>query len=102
MTNTTKKAMNGATLTVKMAESRYGNPEPRIEVRMPKGTHFRKLHAALHMLAAEIELATPTREGWCVQTDPTSDECGRVYFELSDSTDEEAKRGLALLRQICG
>ncbi|MFI5298632.1 MAG: hypothetical protein ACHREM_11080 [Polyangiales bacterium] len=101
MTNTMKTMLNGATLTAKMAESRYGNPEPRIDVRMPKGTHYRKLSAVVHMLAAELELATPTHERWCVQTDATSDEYGRVYLELSDSTDAEAKRGLELMKQVC-
>ncbi len=101
MNNTTKQMVQGATVTVSMVESRYGNPEPQIEVRMPKGTHYRKISAVLHMLTAELELATPTHERWCVQTDATSDERGRVYLELSESTTDEAKRGIELMRQIC-
>jgi len=75
--------------------------EPQIEVRMPKGAYFRRLHAALHMLAAETELATPSGESWVVQTDASSDERGRVYIELANGDEQEAKRALELLRQLC-
>lgn len=102
MNNTTKKAIHGAAIKVEQVESRYGNPEPQIEVRMAKGTPFRRLHAALHLLAAEVELATPAGESWVVQTDATSDERGRLYLELADATPAEAKRGLKLLRRISG
>jgi hypothetical protein len=102
MNTTTKKAMKDATITASMVISRYGNPEPQIEVRIPKGTNFRRLHAALHLLAAEVELATPAGEAWIIQTDATSDERGRLYLELADATEAEAKRGLALLQRIRG
>ena len=93
--------IENGTMTVGKVASRYGStPEPQIEVRMPKGTHFRRLHAALHRLAAEVELATPAREAWVVQTDPTSDERGRVYLELANGDEAEAARALALLRTI--
>ena len=101
MNDTTKKAIGSATIKVGQAASRYGTPEPQIEVRMPKGTHFRKLRAALHMLAAEAELATPAGESWVVQTDATSDERGRIYLELADGNEQEAARGLELLRRLC-
>ncbi|NOU32103.1 MAG: hypothetical protein HOO96_29720 [Polyangiaceae bacterium] len=87
-------------MRVGQAASRYGTPEPQIEVRTPKGTHFRKLHAALHMLAAEAELATPAGESWVVQTDATSDQRGRIYLELADGNEQEAARGLELLRRL--
>ena len=48
-----------ATKTVSQGESRYGTPEPQIALRFPKGTSYRVVKAALHKLAAEIELATP-------------------------------------------
>jgi hypothetical protein len=101
MNDTTKKAIGSATITVGQVASRYGTPAPQIEVRMPKGTHFRKLHAALHMLAAEAELVTPGGESWVVQTDATSDERGRIYLELADGNEQEAARGLELLRRLC-
>ncbi len=92
--------IENGTMTVGNVASRYGTPEPQIEVRLPKGTSFRRLHAALHRLAAEIELATPVRESWVVQTDATSDERGRVYLELANGDEAEAARGVALLRTI--
>ena len=67
---------------------------------MPRGTPYRRLHAALHLLAADAELATPAREHWVVQTEVTSDERGRVYVEIADATEEEAERGLELLRAV--
>ena len=45
-------------------ESRYGSPEPQIEVRFTRGTHFRIAKVTIHKLAAEVELATPPSEQW--------------------------------------
>jgi hypothetical protein len=58
------------TKTVSQGESRYGTAEPQIEIRLPKGTSHRLVSAALHQLAADVELATPERERWIVQTTP--------------------------------
>lgn len=103
MNATTKQQLANATLTAGQVQSRWGNtPEPEIEVRYPRGTSFRRLHAALHLVAAEVETATPAGERWCVQTEGTSDERGRVYLELADGTQAEAKRGLELLRKVLG
>jgi hypothetical protein len=66
MSTTTKNTQ--ATKTVSQGESRYGTPEPQIALRFPKGTSYRVVKAALHKLAAEIELATPASERWCVNT----------------------------------
>ncbi|MCC6649384.1 MAG: hypothetical protein IT374_27915 [Polyangiaceae bacterium] len=101
MNATTKQQIANATLTASQARSRWGGtPEPEIEVRYPRGTSHRRLHAALHLIAAEVEVSTPAGERWCVQIDSTSDERGRVYLELSDGTPAEAKRGLDLLRKV--
>ena len=54
------------------------------------------MKAALHKLAAEIELVTPASERWCVNTEDFN-ESGRVYLELADATPAEAARGMALL-----
>jgi hypothetical protein len=83
MSTTTKNTQ--ATKTVSQGESRYGTPEPQIALRFPKGTSYRVVKAALHKLAAEIELATPASERWCVNTEDES-ESGRVYLELADAT----------------
>lgn len=43
-------------------ESRYGVPKPQITLHVPKGTSYRVVKAALHKLAADVELATPASE----------------------------------------
>ncbi|WP_223643760.1 hypothetical protein [Corallococcus sp. EGB] len=100
MSTTTKNTQ--ATKTVSQGESRYGSPEPQIEIRLPKGTSHRFVSAALHKLAAKVELATPERERWVVQTESFYDARGRVYLELSDATPAEAERGMALLKKLLG
>ena len=99
MSSTTKTPQ--ATTTVSQVESRYGSPEPQIALRFPKATHYRVVKAALHKLAAEVELATPTGESWCVQVDDYK-ESGRVYLELADATPAEAARGMAMLKKVAG
>jgi hypothetical protein len=91
--------LRAASLKVNMGESRYGTPQPEIEVRFLRGTHYRKSSAALHALAAILELASPTNEGWVVVVDPHGDEVGRVYLELVDGGYPEARRGLELLKR---
>ena len=99
MSTTTKNTQ--ATMTVSQGESRYGNPEPQIALRFPKGTSYRVVKAALHNLAAEIELATPASESWCVNTEDCN-ESGRVYLELADATPAEAARGMVMLKKLVG
>jgi hypothetical protein len=74
------------TKTVSQGESRYGTAEPQIEIRLPKGTSHRLVSAALHKLAADVELATPERERWIVQTESFYDARGLVYLELAERT----------------
>ena len=45
-----------ATRTVRQGEGRYGTPELPIVLRFSIGTSYRVVNAALHKLAAEIEL----------------------------------------------
>jgi hypothetical protein len=97
--NLAPRPLTAATLSVRMGTSRYGNPEPQIEVRFPRTTHHRQLHAALHLLAAAIEMATPRSERWCAQTEG-HDTSGRVFLELGDATEAEAQRGLAVLTAV--
>ena len=90
------------TKTVSQGESRYGTPEPQIALRFPTGTSYRVVKAALHKLAADVELATPERERWIVQTESFYDARGRVYLELADATPAEAERGMAMLKKRVG
>jgi len=91
----------GHTKTVSLGWSRHGNPEPEMALWFPKGTHYRIVKAALHNLAAEVELATPSGENWIV-TAEDHHENGRVYLELSGATAAEAERGMALLKALAG
>lgn len=86
---------------VTMARSQYGHPEPRIEVQFAKGTAFRRQHAALHLLAAAVELATPPDEGWIAQMVAATSDCvGWVYLELLHATEDEARRGYEMLQRV--
>jgi hypothetical protein len=86
---------------VSQGESRYGTPEPQIALRFPKRISCRVVKAALHKLAAEIEMATPASERWCVNTEDFN-ESGRVYLELADASPAKAARGMAILRTLAG
>ncbi len=88
------------TKTVSQGQSRYGTVEPQIELRLPKGASHRLVNAAIHKLAADLELATPERERWIVQTESFYDARGRVYLELADATPAETERGMALLKTL--
>jgi hypothetical protein len=92
---------NTMTKTVSQGESRYGRPEPQIELRLPKGTSYRAVKAALHKLAADVELATSATERWCVNT-KDHNESGRVCLELAGTTPAQAARGMALLKNLVG
>lgn len=96
------RSTSQTTKTVSQGQSRYGTPEPQIDLRFPKGASHRLVSAALHELAAKVELATPERERWIVQTESFYDARGRVYLELSDATPSEADRALALLKTLVG
>ena len=102
MNNAILKSLGNVTMTVSLAQSKYGTPQPQIEICVSKGTHFRKLDAALHALAAEVELATPVSETWVVEIEAFFDDRGRVHLELAKGDDSETERGLALLRRVAG
>ena len=84
-------------MTARLGTSRYGNPEPQVLVHLPRSAHYRAVNAALLRVAADIELATPPEEGWCVQVG--SD---RVFIELADATPAEATRAMRILSKIAG
>jgi hypothetical protein len=88
--------------TATLVHGRFSLPEPQIEVTVPTPEDRRRLSAALHQLAAAVELATPARERWLVQIEHFSDTHGRVYLELMRATPEEAARGMAVLNQVAG
>lgn len=59
------------------------------------------MSAALHKLAANVELATPDNERWIVQTGATTMR-GRLYLKLADATPAEVGRGTELLKKLVG
>ncbi len=91
---------HGATLTVTLETSEYGCPQPTARLALPRIAHYRLCRAALHRLAAEIELATPSVEGWIVQVSHDGDVTGRVYLELLNGDEAEAARGMAVLEAV--
>ena len=91
-----------AAMTISQRESQHGTPEPQIEIRLTKGAHYRLVSAALHKLAADVEMATPVRERWIVQIEKLHDGLGRVYLELADGTAYESERGMEMLKKLVG
>jgi hypothetical protein len=91
-----------AKLEVSLGESRYGTPQPQIEVRFPRGTEERKTQAALHTILAIAELATASSEQWTVGVDTHryGSESGRVYVELAEGDPREVSEAMALLERV--
>jgi hypothetical protein len=99
LTTATIRNLRKARLSASMGRYRYGT-RPEVEVRFPRGTPTRNVTAGLYSLAALVELATPPHERWLVGVDTSDDEVAHVHLELMDDTDEEAARGLALLKRV--
>jgi len=100
MNATMNQILSSATINVELATACHGTPSPTIRVALPKGAPFRHLKAALHHLAAKVELATPPLESWCVELDRTGDLSGTVVIELMHGTPAEAARAMALLKEV--
>jgi hypothetical protein len=90
---------NETTMTLTLGHSEYGTPRPQIEIRFPRGTHFREVSAAAHALAARAERATTTSERWCVELERRNDGA-YVWLELSDGSEHEAARGMKMLAAL--
>lgn len=102
MNATTKRLIANTLYAVHEGTSRNGTPQPSIEVRMPRGTHYRVLTAMLYRVAADVEIATAPNERWVVQTNALMGTRGWVSLELAGGTPEETERGLAVLRSVVG
>lgn len=87
--------------TAKIGTSKYGNNQVEIEIDnrgelgLTMNKEYRKLRAALHKIAAAVELATPDNEGWCVTVEDT-----RVVLELIEASTAEAKRALVVAQSV--
>lgn len=60
------------------------------------------MSAALPQLAAEVELATPERERWIVQSESSYDARGRVYLEFANAATAKAERWMAVIKTLVG
>lgn len=98
----TNNLLENATINVSVAHSRYETPQPQVELRYPRGTHYRVVRAALYALASELESATSVRDRWVIEVDAFGDERGRVFLDLIQGSEPEVERGLALLRKVVG
>lgn len=96
----TRKLTRVAGLEVELGEDKAGKAQPRIELRFATDVAYRGRRAALLALAAEIEMATRPTEHWTVELLGGHHETGRVYLDLIDGTEDEAERGLQLLRRV--
>ncbi|MBU8901016.1 hypothetical protein KRR26_36020 [Corallococcus sp. M34] len=95
--------LHNAALSPSLSKSRYGTAQPQLDVRLPPGASHRQLSALLHAFAARLELNTPANERWLVQTERLSEpNHGRLYLELAEGDEAEARRGMKLLNTLLG
>lgn len=92
----------GLELHAELRESRYGTPQPALQLSFPRSTHHRHVAAAQHLVAALIEVATPATGAWGVYVDWGGDASGWVWLELVDGTAAEAERAMVVLRDVAG
>lgn len=77
----------------------YGNPQPEMRFTMPRQANWRQCNAAVHAVAAMVELATPRGAKWCVQS-RFGELWMAVYLELADCSTEETAAGIETLRKV--
>src|SRR5690349_14084872 len=91
------------TMDVLLAASRYGTPQPTIDLDLPRHTPWRLAKAALYELAAAVEMASPPTARWSVCIVESKDHQlpgGGVHLELADGTPAEARQGMAVLERV--
>ncbi len=96
------KAKALATMTIEQTSREYGRPQPRVEIRMRRDATFHELRAVLHLIAAEIAMTTPPEERWRIRLSKYTEQRGRISIELSEGTEDEAKRAMEVLRRVVG
>jgi hypothetical protein len=85
--------------TYRLDETETGGPRPLIEIRMPRGTHYRMVSAKTHELAAKIERLSYS-ENWIVivRLSNRENNVGYVYLELM--TESQVEIGEAVMRSV--
>ncbi|MEZ4376231.1 MAG: hypothetical protein R3B07_35835 [Polyangiaceae bacterium] len=91
-------------LSVDLRDAPNGEPQPTLEVRLPKGTPARTVRATLYRILAEVEAATPESESWTVHLEwlPGWPRVagGTVVIRLDDGSPEEGARAHAVLWKV--
>jgi hypothetical protein len=96
-------ALVGASLRTEIvARGWHDKRQPQVQVDVASSV---ALGAALHILAARIERATSGAERWIVLTDivsrgPARADYGLVWLDLAADSDDEARRGLAVIKSV--
>ncbi|MCE9635530.1 MAG: hypothetical protein K8T90_07485 [Planctomycetes bacterium] len=101
MTTAKRRRTSGPTMTIETVVNNYGLAEPSIRIDLGAGATSRQTKAAMHLVAARVELLS-VGASWCVQTRDHGfcEHKGRVYLELASATAEECERGLGVLRAV--
>jgi hypothetical protein len=87
-----------ARLTVRLANNKFGRPQPELRIEGIEKSDHRRVLAAVYLIAMRIELATGAADAWCVV--PNADDyC--VQIELHVASPEETERAVTMLREIC-
>lgn len=77
----------------------HGFLRPALELKVAETASLREANAALHLLAAEVELATPEKEHWVAGIESLCDG-GIVFLELDSGSIAEFARAKAMLVEI--
>ena len=94
---------DGVVFEVSMGKGRYACLRPQITARFPAEARLRVARATVLRLAAEVELATPEHESWCVSIEEARDPDRlwyRVVIETGDGTPAEAARAITVLERV--
>ncbi len=78
------KASTEPRTIVEQVASEYGVAQPQVKITAP-GLSFRRLLAAAHLIAAQVELTTLPSDGWLVHVEQPGDTTAYVRLELIDT-----------------
>ena len=85
---------------VALGRDMFGTPKPQIEIVVRPGMHWRAIRAALHRVAAEVEVRSAVGDNrWAVQIE-VSEAGGLVNLELMSGSPAEVNRAMELLRAV--
>lgn len=95
--------LQNPTLRLDLGKSRSGALQPQLDIILPRDSAPRQLSGTLHAYAANLELNTPANERWTVQSERLQEpNHGRIYLELAEGDEAEARRGMRLLSRLLG